>query len=344
MFKQNKFSMVIVSFIAVFIGLAGGALIMFLSGSNPLLAFTGLINGTVGSSFNVGQWLSYSAPIILCGFSVAFAYKAGLFNIGAEGQFIVGSITSLVIGVYVPMPDGIHAIVALLAGVFAGMVWGFIPGLLKAYYGVHEVVVTIMLNWIALKYTNYLITEFFHTETIISDTPSILETASIKNEFLTNLFGGSSFNLGFFLMLAVVFIYWFILNKTTFGFEIKAVGHSPFAAQYAGVNTKSRTISTMVIAGAFAGLAGAIYALGIEHLSVASAFKNFGFDGIAVALLGQLAPFGILFAGLLIGGLRSGSAFMIGVAPQIVDIMIGLIILTSAFSTIIKNKLFGKEE
>jgi len=291
MFKQNKFSTLIVSLIAVLVGLTGGALIMLASGSNPLLAFTGLMNGTVGSMYSVGQWLAYSAPIILCGFSVAFAYKAGLFNIGAEGQFIVGSFAAVFVGAMVPMPDGIHAIVAIMAGVFAGMVWGFIPGALKAFYGVNEVVVTIMLNWIALQYTNYLISSSFHSDTLISDSPPILDTAIIKNDALTQFFGGSNFNMGFFIMLAVVFIYWFILNKTTFGFEIKAVGHSPFAAQYAGVRTKSRTISTMVIAGAFAGLAGAIYGLGLENLSVASSFRNFGFDGYSSCNVGSVSTF-----------------------------------------------------
>lgn len=342
--KENKKKInldgFLISVIAVVIGLVFGGLIIFASGSNPFLAFTAIINATVYSPSSAGNWLAYSAPLILTGLSIGFAYKTGLFNIGAEGQFLVASFTATYVGATFSMPAGLHAIVALLAGVLVAVVWALIPGFLKAFFGVSEVVVTIMLNWIALYYTNFLIQEYFHTPTITSQTPPIAQTASLKAPFLQDIFGVSNANLGIILALLAVVAYWYILNKTTFGYEIKAVGSSPDAAKYAGVKTKSRIIWTMAISGGFAGLAGAIYSLGnMPYLTTISAFRNFGFDGIAVAMLGQINAVGILFSGLLFGALRNGGAYMSGVPTQIIDIMMAVIIIVSALGPVIQKKL-----
>lgn len=333
-----------ISIIAVLIGLTIGGFIIFISGNDPFVAFTAIINATVSSPTNLGNWLAYSAPLILTGLSIGFAYKTGLFNIGAEGQFLVASFTATYLGATLNLPNGIHALVALLGGVFVAVIWALIPGIFKAFWGVSEVVITIMLNWIALYYTNYLIESGFHTETIQSQTPSIKDSASLQGPIFDQLFGFSNANWGIVLALLAVFIYWFILNKTTFGYEIKAVGSSPDAAKYAGVKTKSRIIWTMAIAGAFAGLAGAIYSLGnVTYLTQISAFRNFGFDGIAVAMLGQISAIGIFFSGLLFGALRNGGAYMAGVPTQIIDIMMAIIIVVSALGPLIKKKITARK-
>ncbi|MGL5020927.1 MAG: ABC transporter permease [Mycoplasmatales bacterium] len=338
---STKYRGVTVSIVAVISGLLIGCLIMLLTGYNPLLALTSIVSATIGSPYALGEWITYSVPLILCGLSVGFAYKTGLFNIGAEGQFIVGSFVATFVGATFQMPNGLHVIVALLSGMLAGMLWGFIPGVLKAFFGVSEVVITIMLNWIAFFYINYLIKTYFHLESLISETPTIHASASLNVPFLTEMFGGSRINLGFLVVIIVAVVYWFILNKTTFGYEIKAVGYSPNAADYAGVKTKSKVIYTMVIAGAFAGLAGAVFALGSPgYLNLASGFKNYGFDGIVVAMLGNLSAIGIGFAGLLLGALRSGAAYMTGVPSQIIDIIIGTILVFSALAPLIRKKLF----
>ncbi len=329
-----------ISIIAVIIGLAIGGIIIAISGNNPFVAFTAIIDATVSSATNMGNWLAYSAPLVLTGLSIGFAYKTGLFNIGAEGQFLVASFTATYLGATLSLPAGIHAIVALLGGVFVAVIWALIPGILKAFWGVSEVVITIMLNWIALYYTNYLIENGFNTGSVLSQTPSIKETASLKGDLIQSIFPYSNANWGIIIAILAVIVYWFILNKTTFGYEIKAVGSSPDAAKYAGVRTKSRIIWTMAIAGAFAGLAGAIYSLGnVSYITQISAFRNFGFDGIAVAMLGQISAIGIFLSGLLFGALRNGGAYMQGVPTQIVDIMMAVIIVVSALGPIIQKKI-----
>ncbi len=345
---ENKMKSSLLSFgisiIAVIIGLAIGAIIIALSGNKPIVAFTAIINATVSSPTNLGNWLAYSAPLILTGLSIGFAYKTGLFNIGAEGQFLVASFTATYLGATLDLPNGIHAIVALVGAVLVAVIWALIPGILKAFWGVSEVVITIMLNWIALYYTNYLIESGFHTEAVQSQTPSIADTASLKGPLFEQLFGYSNANWGIVLAIVAVFIYWFVLNKTTFGYEIKAVGSSPDAAKYAGVKTKSRIIWTMAIAGAFAGLAGAIYSLGnVSYITQISVFRNFGFDGIAVAMLGQISAVGIFFSGLLFGALRNGGAYMPGVPSQIIDIIMAVIIVVSALGPLIQKKVTARK-
>lgn len=338
---STKYQAIVVSIIAILLGLLIGSLIMVLTGSNPLLAFSSIYNATIGSPSAAGEWITYSVPLVLCGLSIGFAYKTGLFNIGAEGQFIVGSFVATYVGATFTMTPVIHVVVALLSGVFAGVIWGFIPGVLKAFFGVSEVVITIMLNYIAFFYTNYLIKTYFHIENLVSETPTIADSASLNVDFLTQMFGGSRINAGFTVAIIAAIIYWFILSKTTFGYEIKAVGYSPNAANYAGVKTKSKVIYTMMIAGAFAGAAGAVFALGSPgYLTLASSFKNNGFDGIVVAMLGNLSSVGIIFSGLLLGGLRSGAAYMTGVPSQIIDIIIGIILIFSALGPQIRKILF----
>ncbi len=341
--KNKKIEPILVSLISVFTGILIGGLVMLLSGYNPFIAFSSIISATIGSLRSTGDWIAYSAPLVLTGLSIGFAYKTGLFNIGAEGQFLVASFTATYLGATLDLPPVIHALVAIIGGTLVAVIWALIPGLLKAFYGVSEVVVTIMLNWIALYYTNYLIGAYFHAENIVSKTPPIKPTASLKAPFLQDIFPASNANMGFILVILAVFVYWFILNRTTFGYEIKAVGSSPDAAKYAGVKTKSRIVWTMLIAGAFAGLAGAIYSLGnVSYLTQLSAFRNFGFDGIAVAMLGQINAFGIFFSGLLFGALRNGGAYMGGVPTQIIDIIMSIIIVVSALGPVIHNKFFNK--
>ncbi len=341
---KSKLQSFAISILAVIIGLLIGAIIIAISGYNPSLAFTGIIQGTVSSPSYMGNWLAYSAPLILTGLSIGFAYKTGLFNIGAEGQFLVASFTATYLGATLTLPAGIHAIVAILGATLVAVLWALIPGILKAFWGVSEVVITIMLNWIALYYTNYLIESGFNKGDVISQTPSIKETASLKGDLIQQIFPYSNASWGILIAIVAVFVYWFILNKTTFGYEIKAVGSSPDAAKYAGVKTKSRIIWTMAIAGAFAGLAGAIYSLGnTEYITSISAFRNFGFDGIAVAMLGQINAVGILLSGLLFGALRNGAAFMGGVPTQIIDIMMAVIIIVSALGPLIQKKLTARK-
>lgn len=340
--KNPKNAVIFIPIISIILGLLVGGIIMIIAGYNPIEAYYQLFMGIFGSKKGIGNWLVASTPIILTGISVAFAYRAGLFNIGAEGQFIVGSFAAIFVGIVFSLPAGIHAIVCVLAGMIVGAIWGFIPGILKAVYGVHEVVVTIMLNYIALYTTNALIGQF--PKGTASKTPNIEPTASLIMPRLQEFFEGANINWGIIIAIIGIILFWFIINKMTLGFEIKAVGYNRYAGIYAGIKEKVIIVYTMMIAGAFAGIAGAIYSVGMStSLSTATSFRMFGFEGITVALLGMVTPIGVLLSGLLLGGLNSGGTSMVGVPSEIIDIISATILIFVAMSYVIHKKLYGNK-
>lgn len=339
--KRNK--KIYLSVLSVFLGFILGALILGLTGNGFLTIFTSFLNSTILDLSNFGNWIMGSGILVLTGLSVAFAYRAGLFNIGAEGQFIVGSFTAAYVGVVLEGPSGLTAFVALILGIFAGALYGLIPGALKAYYGVSEVVITIMLNWIALKYTSYLVQSSFHGD-IATQAPAIRPEASIQSPLLSNLFDGAQMHWGLVVVILAILVYWFILEKTALGYELKAVGYNPSAAKYSGIKTKKMMMMTMMISGGFAGAAGAIYSLGaVDFFTALTSFGNYGFDGITVAFLGQMAPLGIILSGLLLGGLRNAGMLMNEVPKEIIDIIIGIILIFSVSGPILFKKKFTKK-
>ncbi|HET7658570.1 MAG TPA: ABC transporter permease, partial [Bacillales bacterium] len=226
---------VLVPVISVVFGLIVGGLIMFAGGYNPFAAYAALVGGVVGGPYFIGETIRQVTPLILTGLSVAFAFRTGLFNIGAEGQFIVGWFASVFVGVVLEAPKFIHLPLALLAALLAGALWGFIPGLLKARLKVHEVIVTIMMNYIALYVTNALIRDYIK-EPSAERTIQIHKTASLASPFLKQLTDYSRMHYGILIALAAAVVMWFILKKTTLGFELRSVGYNPFASQYAGMS------------------------------------------------------------------------------------------------------------
>lgn len=329
--------------ISILAGLLVGMIILGVSGYGPFILLSGMFKGMFGSVYNFGNFIAMSVPLILTGLSVGFAYKTGLFNIGAEGQFQVATITSSVVAVNSDLPFGLSILVAVLAGMIAGSLWAAVPGVLKAYYQINEVVVTIMMNWIAFYITNYYILNYFHQEKTTSQTPVVPTENTLDIGFLDTLTNGSRLNAGIFIAVLAVIVYWYVLQKTKFGYEIKAVGHSADGARYAGINSRARIIQTMLISGAFAGLAGATYALTAPYYQATlSSFRGFGFDGIAVAMLGQLGGIGIFFSGLLLGALRSATPQLNGVPSEVSDVIIGVIIIFSALGPIIIKKIVDK--
>lgn len=340
--KEQK---ILLSVISIVFGFFCGAIILGITGNGFDTIFTGFLNGTILDLSNMGSWFMQSSILILTGLSVAFAYRAGLFNIGAEGQFIVGSFCATFVGVTLDVPAPFAAIIALITGIICGGLYGLLPGVLKAYFGVSEVVITIMLNWIALKYVNYLVQAHFHGD-ITTQSPAIRPEASIQSSFLSNVFDGARMHWGFIIVILAIVMYWFILEKTQLGYELKAVGYNPSAAKYSGIKTKKMTMLTMFIAGGFAGSAGAIYSLGaVDSFTALSSFGNYGFDGITVAFLGQMGPVGIISSGLLLGGLRNAGMLMNEVPKEIIDIIIGIILILSVAGPIIlKKKIFSKSQ
>ncbi len=331
-------------FISVALGLFFGLILLFASGYNGFSAYGDLVIGATGNVRRIGNTLAFMTPLIFTGVSVAFAFRTGLFNIGASGQFLIGGFAGVAVGVLLDLPPGIHHLLVILAGALVGAFWGSIPGLLKAFFGIHEVVTSIMLNYTSIWVVQYCVKTFIpgHYET---ESAVIRESASFKSEFLSSLTNRSSLNYTFFIGILVLVLIYFILEKTTFGFELKAVGFNKNAAKYAGMKVNRNVVFSMAIAGALAGIGGALYYTGYRSNINIGVLPNFGFDGIAVSLLGLNSPIGVFFSALLFGALRGGGEFMSassGVAKEIVDVVIATIIYFSAISVIMEKFIITK--
>jgi ABC-type uncharacterized transport system permease subunit len=336
--KNERFFRIAVPILAVILGLLAGAIIMLVSNYNPIKGYASLLDGIVGDPYVLGETIRAMTPLILSGLAVAFAFRTGLFNIGVEGQLLVGWLASVWVGIAFDLPKIIHLPLAILAAAVAGALWGFIPGLLKAKLKVHEVIVTIMMNYIALHVTNALIRTFLLEPG--ERTGNIKKSASLASPNLIELTEFSRLHYGFIVALLGAVIMWFLLERTTKGYELKAVGYNQHASQYAGMSVSKNIILAMSISGAFAGVAGAMEGLGTyQYMTINGGFTGQGFDGIAVALLGSNNALGIIFAALLFGGLKVGALTMQSqarVPTELVEIVIALIIFFVASSYIIR--------
>ncbi|WP_440895380.1 ABC transporter permease [Amphibacillus sp. Q70] len=337
MFSNRLFNL-LVPIISVFLGFLAGAIIMLIFGYNPIEGYIALFDGAFGNPYALGETVRQTTPLILTGLAIAFAFRTGLFNIGAEGQVFVGWLASVSVGIAFDLPAIIHIPLAILAAAVAGSLWAAVPGLLKATRGVHEVVISIMMNYIALHSCNYIIRNVLSDNGDASE--RISETASIKSPWLTELMGYSQVHWGFIIAIIAVVAMWFILEKTTTGYELRSVGFNRHAANYAGMNVKKNIMKSMMISGVFAGLAGAMEGLGtFGYMHAHGAFANLGFDGIAVALLGANTAIGSVFSAILFGSLKIGALRMptvAGVPSELVEIVIALIIFFIASSYIIR--------
>jgi len=275
-----------------------------------------------------GEWLVVSIPLILCALSMGFAVRSGLFNIGAEGQYIAGVTAAQITAIYFPTVPVLHIVAAVCAAMLAGAVWGGIAGFLKAHYKVSEVVATIMLNYIAL-YLHRIITMRIPGSNTFR-TVDFPVTASFSSSLLAFLTNGSRLNYGLWFAAAAVVVYRIIMEKTALGFSLRATGFNKEAAQYAGMRVNFNITAAMMIAGAFAGLAGACVSLGIfNHGRILSSFDNYGFDGIAVALCGNCTGVGIAVMGLLFGMLKSAQPLMQArqIPSEITSIIMSLVVV-----------------
>ena len=324
-----------VPLVAVLLGLLIGAILLLVSGASPLEAYSALIKGAFGTPVAVQRTLEKSTPLIFSGLAVAFAFKAGLFNIGAQGQLLIGAIVAAYVGFsFEGIPAIIHAPLALLIGGLAGALYGYIPGALKVYTGAHEVIVTIMLNYVAINITDYLADGPWKDMTpgnVVARTPKILDSARIP--ILGNI------PLGFIFAIIAAIIVWWLLYRTTLGYEIRTVGLNSSAAQYAGIRVARMIILTMMISGLLAGLGGAVETQGIVGRYQPGFNAGLGFDGITVALLGKTSPFGVIPAALLLGAMRAGASqmqFSAGVAKEITDVITAFILFFVAADVIVK--------
>lgn len=297
-------------------------------------AYAALIEGSLGSGYAISESLITATPYIFAGLAVALGLRAGLLNIGVEGQLFMGALASVWVGYAVPgLPAVVHLPLALLAGAAAGAAWAAIPGYLKARTGAHEVVNAIMMNYIAFRLSDWLLNGPMKrpgpggTEGFIPITPEILPTAYLPRLFPMPI----RFHVGFLLALAFTALVWWILWRTTLGFELRTVGANPSAARTVGMSVGRSMVVAMAMSGALAGLAGANQVLGVDHWLGQGFSPGYGFDSIALALLGGSHPAGVVLASLLFGTLRSGATRMQSVAGIPVDIITILQALIIAF-------------
>ena len=336
------------SIMAVLLGILAGALLMLIMGFNPVEGYRYLFKGGLMNLERIGNTIATATPLMLTGLSVAFAFKTGLFNIGTPGQMLFGGFCSIAVGLTLDLPRGILVPIIVLSGVLGGAVWGIVPGLLKARFNVHEVVSSIMMNWTAYWIVYYMVPQYFKGEFLETESRMLSESATLRVDWLKNIFKGSYINLGIFLALIAVLIIWFILNKTVLGYELKAVGLNRFGAEYAGMPVNRNIIISMMIAGALSGLAGAIQYTGNANIMQIGVMPSQGFDGIAVALLGASNPIGVIFSSLFFGVLYVGKGFMnaaVKVPPELADTIMATIIYFAATSMVMDRviKWFKKK-
>ena len=398
--------------VAITLALLIGAVILVISGVNPLNAYRALFTGAFGETRYLKRTLEKATPLIFSGLSVAFAFKAGLFNIGAQGQLLLGALTSAALGFMITgLPPLIHIPLALIGGTLVGALYGAIPGALKTFTGAHEVITTIMLNYIAINITDYLADGPLKDPSpsnVVARTPTIAESAiiptpmleltlgvvvvlaiiilaavlffvvlrkftlNIKSKLLLFLlrfavviglgvgaglllrtvapgfygqelsflpYASIPFPVGFLIAIVIAAIIWFILMKTSLGFEIRTIGLNQFSAKYAGIKVSWMFILAMVISGALAGLGGAVETQGVVYRYQPGFNTGLGFDGITVALLGRTHPLGVIPAALLVGAMQSGSnvmQFEAGVPAEIIDVIQALILFFVAADVIVR--------
>jgi len=285
-------------------------------------AYKALFVGSLGSPRAISETLFTATPLILAGLAVAVGFQAGLFNIGVNGQMHIGGMAALWVAFTFSLPTLVHIPFAILAAIIGGAIWGGIAGLLKARTGAHEVITTIMLNFIALFLVDYLLKTSLFQQPNRND--PISQAANATARFPT-LFGDYRLNIGFIVALLAVGVAWWLMYRSTLGFEFRAVGFNPSGGRYAGMSVAWIYVSVMAVSGAFAGIAGSNQVLGLEPYRGISNFAgNIGFDAIALALLGRSNPVGVLFAGLLFGALRAGGREMQGAAGIPIDLVLVL--------------------
>jgi general nucleoside transport system permease protein len=333
----------VIPLLAILTALIIGVIIIMLTGSSfsdAMKAYAALVQGSVGSLRAISETLTAATPLIFAGLSVALAFRAGLFNIGGEGQALIGGMFAVWVGFSITgLPLYVHLPLAILAGVIGGAIWGFIPGVLKAKTGAHEVITTIMLNYIALRLVDYFLkTDIFQREGRNDPISKNVESTANYPAFLSSIDPALRVHAGLFVALgAAVLISW-LLFRTTIGFEFRAVGANPNAARYAGISVTKVYILVMMIAGALAGSAGAGQVLGVLDRATPGFSEGLGFDGIAVALLGRSNPYGVVAAALLFGGLRAGGQQMqvsANVGIDLISVIQALIIMFVAAPALI---------
>ena len=344
---ENRFIHILLS---ILLGFLVGAIFLAIMGLSVGEAYGRLIT-SVTSLKGFSYVIVYSIPYIVVGLSVAFSFKTGVFNIGAEGQFVMGSMAAAVVGI---LAGGLPKIVLIplcfLAAMLAGAIWGVIVGVLKTKWGINEVLSMIMFNWVAFYLSNFIAgIPAIHSDGTAEATKNISDNAStlLSKDLINRLGLCPTANWGILVAIAVTVLVWVIIEKTTLGYELKAVGSNKFAAEYGGINVNRSILTALAISGALAGLGGSLQLMGMgSRISVFSSQEGFGFAGIVVALIGCSNPFGVLIAGIFYGALTFGGSKLnlVGAPTQLINVIVGTVVFFIAISIIFTRLKFLKRK
>ena len=344
---ENRFIHILLS---ILLGFLVGAIFLAIMGLSVSEAY-GRLSTSVTSLKGFSYVIVYSIPYIVVGLSVAFSFKTGVFNIGAEGQFVMGSMAAAVVGI---LAGGLPKIVLIplcfLTAMLAGAIWGVIVGVLKTKWGINEVLSMIMFNWVAFYLSNFIAgIPAIHSDGTAEATKNISDNAStlLSKDLINRLGLCPTANWGILVAIAVTVLVWFIIEKTTLGYELKAVGSNKFAAEYGGINVNRSILTALAISGALAGLGGSLQLMGMgSRISVFSSQEGFGFAGIVVALIGCSNPFGVLIAGIFYGALTFGGSKLnlVGAPTQLINVIVGTVVFFIAISIIFTRLKFLKRK
>ena len=333
-------SNVLYTIIAIIAGLLIGAVFLMIAGISPAVAYGKLFSSIFSKPKYLVWTLVYASPLIFTGLSVAFSFRTGVFNIGAEGQFVIGGLVACVLGIVLKLPAGLHAIVCLVAAAAAGCIWSLIVGVLKVKRGIHEVLSFIIFNWIAFYLSNYVVNlPGIHRDSSEATQDVAASARLLMPEGLRSTLDCSNAHWGIVLAVIAAVIIWVIIEKTTLGYKLKAVGFNSNGAEYGGIDANKSILTALGISGLLSGLGGAVQVLGMAgRLSQFAGQEGFGFEGITVALIGSSNPIGCIFSGLFYGAMKyGGSKLSIVKAPsEVVDIIMGCIVLLIAIAHVFK--------
>ena len=347
----------VLTIIAIILGFGVASVILLLAGFPPAESISTLVHSMVGRPKDISSVIIRSTPIIFTGLGVAFAIKTGLFNIGAEGQYIIGCVVATMVGSMLDFPKPVAVIMVLASAMLVSALYAGFVGILKAKFGIHEVITSIMLNWIALYFSNWICSlDFFHKPGTIGMYPvndctytmvlpawkrsAAGQAFLAQHPFLQETLGRTDVNIGFLIAVIAAIFVSYLLNSTKKGYELRAVGLNIHAARFSGIDVNKSIVHAMMISGALCGLGAGLYVTGQSPhtVSTLSAFENVGFNGLSVAFIAFSSPIGCIFAGLLFGGLLYGGAGLqskVGAPTEIINIVIGVIVFFCALSYLI---------
>lgn len=341
--RTERIRNILIPVISVILGLLLGALLMFAFGYDPILGYEWMLDASLGTTRGMGETLRQATPLIFTALGFSVAKSAGFFNIGLSGQALSGWVASVWFALAFPdMPRLLMLPLAVLIGAAAGAVAAAIPGFLRAFFGTSEVIVTIMMNYILLYLSTFMLQNVMpeSMRNNLDASKPIAENATLRLPWLTEFFGGSRVNSGLFLALLMLILVWFLMKKTTLGYEIRSVGLNPYASEYAGMSSRRTIVMSMVISGGLAGLGGVVEGLGTyQNFFVQTGSLSIGFDGMAVSLLGSGTSIGILLSALLFSILKIGGLGMqtgANIPFEIVNVSIALIIFFVGISYIVR--------